>query len=127
MMNPELGLVYVVDDDASVRRSIERLAQSMGLEARGFATGLEFLAARREPRRACVVLDQRLPDMHGLDVQRQLARTDPELPVIVITAHGDEFSRREALAARAVAFLAKPFDDNSLREAIWRSLGGKPR
>jgi FixJ family two-component response regulator len=117
MMNPELGLVYVVDDDASVRRSIERLAQSMGLEARGFATGLEFLAARREPRRACVVLDQRLPDMHGLDVQRQLARTDP----------GDEFSRREALAARAVAFLAKPFDDNSLREAIWRSLGGKPR
>ena len=127
MMSSEPGLVYVVDDDPSVRRSIERLVQSMGLEARGFATGGEFLAAPREARRACVVLDQRLPDMHGLDVQRQLARTDPQLPVIVITAYGDEFSRREALAARAVAFLAKPFDDHSLREAIRRSLGEERR
>ena len=69
-----------------------------------------------------MVLDQRLPDMHGLDIQRRLATTDPTLPVVVITAYGDDFVRREALRAGAVAFLAKPFDEQSLRQAIQGSL-----
>ncbi len=125
-MEPERGVVYIVDEDPSVRRSIERLAQSMGLEPQGFATGADFLAARKGSRRACVVLDQRLPDMHGLEVQRRLAGTDPGLPVVVITAYGDDFVRAEALAAGAVAFLSKPFDHHSLREAIRRSLAGPP-
>src|SRR5262245_40076915 len=116
------GVVYIVDDDPSVRRSIERLVESMGLEWHGFASGAGFLAAAKRGRPACVVLDQRLPDMLGIEVQKRLARTDPDLRVVVITAYGNDLVRREALAAGAVAFLTKPFDADALREAIWRSL-----
>jgi FixJ family two-component response regulator len=129
-MNPsgptefEEGVVYVVDDDLSVRRSLEFLAQSVGLDARGFATGTEFLATTRDARPACVVLDLHLSDMHGLEVQRQLARTDPVLPVVVITGYGDDLMKRAALAAGAVAYLSKPFDERSLLEAIRQSLSG---
>jgi FixJ family two-component response regulator len=116
------AVVYIVDDDPSVRRALERLAQSAGFEARGFATGSDFLAAERADRPACVVLDLRLPDMHGLEVQRRLARTDPGLPVVVVTGYGDDLTRREALAAGATAFLGKPFDDQALLDAIRRAL-----
>jgi FixJ family two-component response regulator len=118
-------MVYIVDDDASVRRALDLLAQSVDLEARGFATGGEFLAAEHGTRPACVVLDLRLPDMHGLEVQRRLAHTDPDLGVVVVTGYGDELTRREALAGGAVAFLSKPFDDQMLVEAIHRALAGR--
>ncbi len=116
--------VYIIDDDPSVRRALERLTQSAGFEARGFATGSEFLAAERAGGPACVVLDLRLPDMHGLELQRRLARTDPGLPVVVVTGYGDDLTRRQALAAGAAAFLPKPFDDQMLLDAIRRALAG---
>ncbi len=115
-------VVYIVEDDASMRRALERLAQSAGFEAHGFASGGEFLTAEHGSRPACVVLDLRLPDMHGLEMQRRLARTDPGLKIVVVTGYGDELTRREALGAGAVAFLAKPFDDGILLEAIRRAL-----
>jgi FixJ family two-component response regulator len=71
-----------------------------------------------------VVLDLHLSDMHGLEVQRQLARTDPVLPVVVITGYGDDLMKREALVAGAVAYLSKPFDERLLLEAIRQSLSG---
>lgn len=118
-------MVYIVDDDASMRRALDLLVQSVDLGAQGFATGGEFLAAEHGMRPACVVLDLRLPDMHGLEVQRRLARTDPDLGVVVVTGYGDELTRREALAGGAVAFLSKPFDDQMLVEAIQRALAGR--
>ena len=105
-----------------MRRALERLAQSAGFEAHGFASGGDFLASEHGSRPACVVLDLRLPDMHGLEVQRRLARTDPGLKVVVVTGYGDELTRREALGAGAVAFLSKPFDDGMLLKAIRRAL-----
>jgi len=120
------AIVYILDDDPSVRRSLERLARSAGFEAVGFATGGEFLAAQREGRPACVVLDLRLPDMHGLDVQRQLSRMDPDLRVLVLTGYGDDRARQEALAGGAVAFLFKPCADEELLDAIRQALGGSP-
>jgi FixJ family two-component response regulator len=120
----ESGVLYIVDDDPSVRRALERLAQSAGFLARGYASGREFLSAERVDGPACAVLDLRLPDMHWLEVQRRLARTDPDLPVIVVTGYGDELTRREALAAGATAFLGKPFDDEALLGAIRQAMAG---
>jgi len=125
LMRTENAVVYIVDDDPSMRRALERLAQSAGFEARGFATGSEFLAAERTDGPACVVLDLRLPDMHGLEVQRRLARTDPGLLAVVVTGYGDDLTRREALASGATAFLSKPFDDQTLLDAIRRALAGR--
>jgi two-component system response regulator FixJ len=122
-MDVDKALVYIVDDDPSVRRALERLAHAAGFDAQAFASGGEFLAAVRPGRRTCVLLDLRLPDMHGLQVQRRLARTNPEVGVVVITGYGDDLTRREALVAGAVACLSKPFDDNVLLEAMYKALG----
>ncbi len=125
-MATQNSTVYIVDDDPSVRRALERLAHAAGFETHGFATGTEFLAADHRARPACVLLDLRLPDMHGLEVQRRLARTDPGLPIVVVTGYGDDLTRREALAAGAVAFMSKPFDDQVLLEAMRRAMAGPP-
>ena len=117
-------VVYIVEDDSSMRRALERLVQSAGFEAQGFASGGDFLASGHRSRPACVILDLRLPDMHGLEVQRRLARTDPSLMVVVVTSYEDELTSREALGAGAISFLSKPFDDRILLEAIGRALGG---
>src|SRR5262245_37060779 len=116
------AVVYIVDDDPSVRRALERLAQTAGFEARAYASGGEFLAAILPGHRACVLLDLRLPDMHGLQIQRRLARSNPDIRVIVITGYGDDLTRHEALNAGAVAFLSKPFDDGVLLEAMQEAL-----
>ena len=117
-------VVYIVEDDCSMRRALERLVQAAGFETQSFGSGGEFLASGHGSRPACVVLDLRLPDMHGLEVQRRLARTDPSLMVVVVTSYEDELTRREALGAGAISFLSKPFDDRILLEAIGRALGG---
>jgi FixJ family two-component response regulator len=116
-MDVARGTVCIVDDDPSVRRALQRLAGSAGLNVALFGTGAELLAALVPPP-ACVVLDLRLPDMHGLEVQRKLARTNPNLRVIVLTGYGDELTRRDALLGGAVAFLAKPVDEHVLLKAI---------
>jgi FixJ family two-component response regulator len=121
-MDSDRGTVYILDDDPSVRRALQRLARSAGLEPRAFGTGSEFLARADDTPHACVVLDLRLPDMHGLEVQRKLARSHPGVHVIVLTGYGDELTRRDALLGGAVAFLAKPVDEQVLLDAIRRAL-----
>jgi FixJ family two-component response regulator len=124
-MDPSVGTVYIVDDDLSVGRALQRLVLSVGLNAIVFGSGSAFLACTRTLP-ACLVLDLRLPDMHGLEVQRKLARTDPDVRVIVVTGYGDELTRREALRGGALAFLPKPVDEQVLINAIRRALS-EPR
>jgi FixJ family two-component response regulator len=112
------GLVFVVDDDLSVRRALGRLLRAVGYDVRAFATAGEFLAYHRPPGPACLVLDVRLPDMSGLELQRRLAVAAPGLPIVVISGHADAAMRNEALAAHGLAFLAKPFGDEDLLGAV---------
>ena len=114
----ERPIVFVVDDDAVVRDSIEDLLQSVGLEVRLFASPEEFLQTRRPDVPGCLVLDVRLPERSGLDFQRELAGTDKELPIVFITGHGDIPMSVRAMKSGAVEFLTKPFRDQDLIDAI---------
>ena len=114
----ERPIVFVVDDDAVVRDSIEDLLQSVGLEVRLFASPEEFLQARRADVPGCLVLDVRLPEQSGLDFQRELVGTEKELPIVFITGHGDIPMSVRAMKSGAVEFLTKPFRDQDLIDAI---------
>jgi FixJ family two-component response regulator len=114
----ERPIVFVVDDDAVVRESIEDLLQSVGLDVRLFASPEEFLQARCPDVPGCLVLDVRLPEQSGLDFQRELVGTDKELPVVFITGHGDIPMSVRAMKSGAVEFLTKPFRDQDLLDAI---------
>jgi len=114
----ERPIVFVVDDDAVVRDSIEDLLQSVGLEVRLFASPEEFLQTRHPDVPGCLVLDVRLPERSGLDFQRELAGTDKELPIVFITGHGDIPMSVRAMKSGAVEFLTKPFRDQDLIDAI---------
>ena len=116
-------LVYVVDDDESMRRAVDRLLRSAGLEVAAFASGLEFLD-RSRPGGACLVVDVRMPGMTGLELQRRLASSRPDLPVVVITAHGNERLQQEAFAGGASAFLPKPFRESELLDAVEQAIAG---
>lgn len=111
-------MVFVVDDDLAVRSSLKRLLQSLGLDAQTFASAYEFLGTSRPDRPACLVLDVRLPDLSGLDLQRELVRLNEDLPIIFITGHGDIPMSVRAMKAGAVEFLTKPFREQELLEAI---------
>jgi len=111
-------LVYVVDDDASAREGVAGLLRSAGLMAKTFASGEEFLAARRPKVRSCLVLDVNLPGVSGLDVQRELAKSDVRVPIIFLTGHGDIPMTVCAIKAGAANFLTKPFDDEELLSAV---------
>ena len=114
----EQPIVFVVDDDALVRDTIEDLLQSVGLDVRLFASPGEFLKTRRPDAPGCLVLDVRLPEQSGLDFQKALVGTDMELPIVFITGHGDIPMTVRAMKAGAVEFLAKPFRDQDLIDAI---------
>jgi FixJ family two-component response regulator len=118
----EPSIVYVIDDDPSIRSSIEDLLQSVGVEVRAFASVQEFLQAKRPERSACVVLDVRLPGQSGLDFQRQMAGSPAELPIVFITGHGDIPMSVRAMKHGAVEFLTKPFRDQDLLDAIQAAL-----
>ena len=111
-------MVFVVDDDPSMRAALEDLVGSVGLEARAFASPEEFLHAKRPDAPGCLVLDVRLPGASGLNFQQELARTGIHLPVIFITGHGDIPMSVRAIKAGAVEFLTKPFRDQELLDAI---------
>jgi FixJ family two-component response regulator len=111
-------IVFVVDDDPSVRRSIERLIQSIGLEVQTFQSAREFLQRARPEGPACLVLDVRLPGLSGLDLQRELTNRGVQLPIIFITAHGDIPMTVRAMKGGAVEFLTKPFRTHHLLDAI---------
>jgi FixJ family two-component response regulator len=122
MKSSVIPTVFIIDDDRGMRQSIQDLVESVGLRAESFATGEEFL--RRKPTHdpSCLVLDVRLPQMSGLDFQRQLAETGVEIPIIFVTAHGDVPMSVRALKSGAVEFLTKPFRDQDLLDAIHQAL-----
>jgi FixJ family two-component response regulator len=119
-------LISVVDDDHSVRESLARLIRSVGFGVQVFGSAEEFL--RAGPGRApdCLILDIRMPGMNGLELQQELSSTDPDLPVIFITAHGsDQEVRARALGAGAVDYLLKPLKEDEVLKAIDAALSSK--
>jgi FixJ family two-component response regulator len=116
------SLIAIVDDDEAVREALQSLLKSMGLRAEGFASAEEFLQSAHLPGTTCLILDVRMPGMGGLELQRQLAAAECRIPIIFITAHGDEDTRARALQAGAVDFLAKPFSEEALLTAVHLAL-----
>ena len=122
MARPPLT-VFIIDDDASVRKAVRRLVQSAGLTARTFASAEEFLGTALPPP-DCLILDVRMPGgLGGLELQQRLTARVPRIPVVFITGHEDAQARDDALAAGAVAFLLKPFDGQALLDAVARAAG----
>ena len=111
-------IVFVVDDDASMRQALARLLQSVQLRVEVFASPQEFLQSERPNVPSCLVLDVRLPGLSGLDFQAELAKADIRVPIVFITGHGDIPMSVRAMKAGAVDFLAKPFRDQDLLDAV---------
>jgi FixJ family two-component response regulator len=123
----ESSLIAVVDDDEASREATESLIRSVGFRAVVFPSAEDFLRSSHLQDTACLIVDVRMPGMSGLELQRQLAAANYSMPIIFITAHGDEEARARALRAGAVAFLDKPFSDEVLLRAVQAalpSLGG---
>jgi len=110
--------ILVVDDDASVREAVASLLRSVGLEVRTYATPNDFLGTKRPEGPSCLILDVRMPGLSGLDLQKELTRSHPGLPIIFITGHGDIPMTVTAMKAGAVEFLTKPFRDQDLLDAV---------
>ena len=124
MITEDAPVVFIVDDDASVRRSIQDLLSSVALESKAFATPHEFLDSKRTDCHGCLILDIRLPGMSGLDFQRELTNAGVALPVIFITGHGDVPMSVQAMKSGAVEFLMKPFRPQDLLDAVQHALDG---
>ena len=122
MITEDAPVVFIVDDDASVRRSIEDLLSSVALRCESFATPQEFLDSKRADCAGCLVLDVRLPGMSGLDFQRALGEAGVSLPIVFITGHGDIPMSVKAIKSGAVEFLIKPFRSQELLDAIQQAL-----
>jgi FixJ family two-component response regulator len=116
------ALVFVVDDDAPMRESLQNLLRSVGLRVAAFASAQEFLSSPRPEGPGCLVLDVRLPGLSGLELQQHLTAGDLAMPIIFITGHGDIPMTVQAMKAGAVAFLTKPFRDQELLDAIQQAL-----
>ena len=116
------SVVFVVDDDSSVREAIKSLIKSVGLRVETFESAQQFLESKRPEVPGCVVLDVRLPGLSGLDLQRELAAHDINLPIIFITGYGDIPMSVTAMKAGALEFLTKPFRDQDLLDAIQKAL-----
>jgi FixJ family two-component response regulator len=119
---PEQPIVFVIDDDDSVRRSLDRLLRSVDLEVETFASAQDFLRKPLPERPSCVVLDLRLPGPSGLELQESLLRAGHDLPIIFISGHADVPSSVRAIKAGAVDFLQKPFSDQALLDIIHGAL-----
>jgi two-component system response regulator FixJ len=120
-MEPE-PVIYVIDDDEAVRQSLEFLLKTADMNVRGFDSAKSFLEVLPEIRAGCIVTDVRMPDITGIDLLRKLKELGVEMPVIVITGHGDIALAVEAMKIGAVDFLEKPFDDDALLDAVRGSL-----
>ena len=121
-MSESAGIVFVVDDDVSVRESLQGLICLAGWNVEVFATAGEFLARPPEEAPACLVLDVGLPDLSGLDLQARMTAGHRTLPIIFITAHGDVRTSVRAMKGGAVEFLTKPFRDSDLLDAVARAI-----
>jgi RNA polymerase sigma factor (sigma-70 family) len=117
-MSAPSSMVYIIDDDASVRDALGRLVRSVGLAVETFGSTQEFLQSRRPAAASCMVLDVRLPGKSGIDFHRELVASGSGIPVIFITAHGDIPMSVQAMKAGAIEFLPKPFRDQDLLDAI---------
>jgi len=115
-------MVFIVDDDASVRKSLERLVRSVGLRGETFASAPEFLQRAAADGPSCLVLDVRMPGVSGLVLQERLAAVGHRIPIIIITGHGDITMSVRAMKAGAVDFLPKPFNDQDLLESIQEAI-----
>jgi FixJ family two-component response regulator len=115
-------IVFVVDDDISVRESLESLIRCQGWESETFASAQEFLARPRVLAPSCLILDVELPDLNGLDLQKAIASDRKDMPIIFITGYGDVPMTVKAMKAGAVEFLTKPFGKESLLSAIRQSI-----
>jgi FixJ family two-component response regulator len=121
-MNEDNPIVFVVDDDRSIRESLSNLIRSVGLNVQTFASAQEFLISQRPQASSCLVLDVKLPGLSGLDLQQELAKVDVPIPIIFITGYGDIPMTVQAMKAGAVEFLTKPFRDQDLLDAIHQAL-----
>ncbi len=122
---PSSSLISIVDDDDSVRESLSGLIRSVGFGVLVFASAEEFLNSNHLSDTDCLILDVRMPGMNGLELQRRLAASHRSIPVIFITAHGDEEARVRALNGGAVEYLLKPFSEEALLKAIDTALKSK--
>ena len=118
----EASIVHIVDDDDLLRRAVGSLCRSVGLETRTYASAVEFLHADHSELAGCLVLDVRLPGISGLEFQAQLTELGIHLPVVLITGHGDIQMSVRAMKAGAVDFLAKPFRDQDLVDAVFAAI-----
>jgi len=121
-MSGDDSIVFIIDDDQSMRDALTRLLGTVGLRAQAFGTPQEFLNTKRPDTPSCLVLDVRLPGVSGLDLQRELADVDPPTQIVFITAHGDIPMTVQALKAGAVDFLTKPFRDQPLLDAVQHAI-----
>ena len=121
-MTGEKPVVYVVDDDPSVGKALERLMRSAGHDVRTFTSALEFLDGRELETPACLVLDINMPGLNGLELQEYLADQEISLPIVFITGYGTVPESVKAMKAGAVDFLQKPFSDEDLLDAISRAI-----
>jgi FixJ family two-component response regulator len=121
-MSGDGSVVYIVDDDPSMCEAVTRLLGTVGLKTQAFKTAQEFLTTKRPDTPSCLVLDVRLPGLGGLDLQRELANTDPPIQIVFMTAHGDIPMTVQALKAGAVDFLTKPFRDQQLLDAVRQAI-----
>jgi FixJ family two-component response regulator len=112
------ALVHIVDDDASMRAALEGLFDSVGLQAKTYGTARDFFSANLSDRPGCIVLDVRLPDMNGLEFQTRLIQSGVGVPVVMMTGHGDIPMSVHAMKQGAVDFLAKPFRDQDMLDAV---------
>ena len=126
-MTSPAAVVFIVDDDASVRKSLSRVISTAGYRVQAYASPQEFLAREPEPGPSCLVLDVRMPGVTGLDLQQTLARAVHEIPIIFITGHGDIPMSVKAMKAGAVDFLTKPFAGKDLLDAIQRAVAKDTR
>jgi FixJ family two-component response regulator len=116
------AVVYIIDDDPSIREAISDLIQSVGIRARSFSSAQEFLQTQRVDVPGCMILDVRLPGLSGLDLQTELSRAGVQIPIIFITGFGDVPMTVRAMKAGALEFLTKPFREQELLDAVHKSL-----
>jgi|SRR5262245_56783587 len=123
-MGPQVNSrsVAIVDDDELMRGALQGLLKEAGFPARAYASAEEFLDSGHQYQTSCLIADIRMPGMSGLDLQERLNAAQIRIPIIFITAHGDEPMRMQALRSGAVEFLAKPFDDQLLLDAVRAAL-----
>ena len=123
-MAKKRNLIYVIDDDPSVRKAFGKLLRSASLDAEMFSSAEEFLSNPRQKENACIIIDIRMPSLSGFHLSDKLASEGIRIPVIAISAHDDEETREHAKELGAVGFFRKPVDDQALLDAIWWAIRG---